>query len=106
MNLVCYVFTYFKVFVNLTGFGQGYLRIFILQRVIFYDGAVAPNFKVAFVGIDDNVVVFIGAEHFGQHVPERLFEYADHGRAVNVFQLLEFRKGINQTDCFYFLCHW
>ena len=65
-------------------------------------GAAAPNFKVTFVGVYDDVEVRVGTILFDQNATEGLFEDANHGWAVNAFEIFELSKGIYQTDVFHF----
>ena len=61
---------------------------------VFDDGAVAPYLEVALFGVDDHVVVFVGAEHFGDDVTEGFFEDVDHRLLVDILQVFEFLKGV------------
>ena len=54
------LFANFKVGFDLDGFGQRNLEVFVFYGSVGHDGAVAPNLKVALVGVNDDVKVVVG----------------------------------------------
>ena len=67
---------------------------------------VLEYLHVALVGVQDNVEVFIGAEHFSENVAERLFQHADHCGLVDVLEFLELGELLDHIGSFLFLCHY
>ena len=106
VDFFAHLFAHFIVGVNLLCGREGNLAVFVLQFVVGHYFAVAVDFKVALVGVDNDVEVFVGAKDFGNHAAKAFFEHADHSGAVNVFGLLKFGEGVNKTNGFcLFLCH-
>ncbi len=87
------------------GVGERNLEVGVLDFAIGNYGEVLEYLNVAFIGVEDYVEVFVGAEHLGQHVAERILEYAYHCRLVDVFEFFELGKLLDQIGCFLFLSH-
>ena len=68
---------------------NGDLRIGILDGSVLDDRAVAPDFEVALLGVDDDVEILVALVLLLQGVAEDVLQHADHGGLVDVLQLLE-----------------
>ena len=77
---------------------DGDLRIWIFDRAVFDDGAVAPDFEVALFGVDDDVEILVRLILFLQCVAENVLQHADHRTFVNVFQLFELGKVADKIE--------
>ena len=62
-----------------------------------HNDAVVVNLKVALVGIDDDVVVLVGAVHLGDNVAEAFLQHAHEGSAVDVVFLFEVGENLNHV---------
>ena len=63
------------------------------------------DFKVALVGIDDDIEVGIASENFRDNTAETFLKHAYESRAVDVFCLFELLKGLyHARTLFFFLC--
>ena len=71
---------------------HGDLHLRILDRTVFHHDAVAPDFEVALLGVDDHVEVVVRLVLFLECVAEDVLQYADHRALVDVFQLFELCK--------------
>ena len=100
------VLAHLVVGLNLAGVGQADFLILVLHLTVVNDHAVAIDFEVALVGVDNHVEVLIAAVNLGQHVAEALFKHAHQCGAVYVLSILKLLEGINHTDCHLvcFLC--
>ena len=102
-----YFFAHFIVGFNLLRLGQGNLFIFVFHFSIGHNHAVAIDFEVAFVGVYDNVEVFIATEDACKHVAKTFFQHAHQGHTVDVlgvFKLLE-RVDHAQDILIFFSCY-
>ncbi len=88
-----------------TRVGQRYLQVGVLHLSIGHDFEILENLHVALVGVENHVEVLVGAEHFCQHVSERLFEHANHCGLVDVLKFFELGKLFDHIGSFLFLCH-
>ena len=86
-----------EVVLDFQGVAEGNFAGRILHLAVVHNHAVAEDFQVAFVDVDDDVEVVLRAEVLGQRGAEYLFEDAHQRFAVDVFKFLEFLKGTAQV---------
>ena len=55
----------------------------------------APDFKVTFIGIDDDIEVIIGFLSFTDHGSEHILQNTDHRRTIYVFPFRKLCKGFD-----------
>ncbi len=87
------------------GVAEGDLEVGVGHLAVGHYGEVLENLHVALVGVENDVEVLVGAEHFGQHVAERLLQHTDHRGLVDVFQFLELGELLYHVGGCLFLCH-
>ena len=96
----------FVVGLNLLGFAQRNLLVFVFYFAVSHHDAVAVNLEVALVGVHDDVEVLVRAKHLGDDITETLLQHTHQCGAVNVFCLFKFLKGLNHRWAFRaFCCH-
>ena len=100
-------FTYFVVGFDFLCFGEFDFLVGVFHFAVGHNDAVAIDFKVACVGIDNDVEVLVAAVDFRQYVAETFLEHAHEGGAVDVFGFFKFFERVNHADrfCFAFRCH-
>ena len=107
LNRFAHVFALFVVGVDFARLAQGDFLVLVGHLAVGHDHAVAIDFAVALVGVDDDIEVLVRTEQLGDHAAETLFEHAHHRGAVDVLGLFEFGKSFNQADALVlFSCHW
>ena len=77
---------------------DGNLCVGVFDGVVLDDRAVAPDFEVAFLGVDDDVEILVRFILFLQRVAEDVLQHADHRRLVDVLQLFEFGKVADEIE--------
>ena len=96
----------FVIGIDFAGCRQGDFLVRVSHIVIGNDFAVAIDFKVALVRVNNHVEVFVRTKDFGNHAAKAFFEHTDHCGAVYILRLLELGEGVNETQCLlFFLCH-
>ena len=103
LDAFAHVLAHLVGFVDGAGIAEGNLAVFVIHLVVVHHGAVAVDFAVALVGVDDDIEVLVRTEDFGNDAAEALFEHADERSAVNVLGFLEVVECFNQTCGFTFL---
>ena len=86
------------VLVDFLCLGEGNLGVGVREFLVLHYLAVAVDFEVTLVGVDDDVVVLVAAIRLGDDGAEALLEHADERRTVNVFRFLEFLEHVGQAD--------
>ena len=90
---------------NLLCLAEANLHVGVGDLAVFHHGAVAIDFEVALVGVDNDVVVLVASLHLGDDTAEALLEHAHKGGAVDVLGFLELCESIYEFVV-YFLCHY
>ena len=72
-----------------------YFLVLVLYFAVGHNHAVAVDFKVALVGVHDDVEILVRPEHLCNDVSETLFKHAHQCGAVDVFCLFKLLKGLN-----------
>ena len=93
-----HLLTHFVVGLYLERILKADLLVFILHLTIGYYRTVAIDFKVALVGVHDDIKVLVTAINLGEYITKTLFQHADQCGAVDILRLLELFKGVNHTD--------
>ena len=84
--LVGHLFAHFVGFVEFAGVRNGYLLVGVLHLAVLHDDAVAPDFEVALVGIDDYVEVLIRFVSLYQQMAENILQYSYHRTLVDILK--------------------
>ncbi len=87
------------------GIAERYLKVRVLHFAIGNNLQVLEYLHVSFVRVEDYVEVLICAEHFGQHVAERLLQHTDHRGLVYIFQFFELGELLDHIRGVLFSCH-
>ncbi len=88
------------------GIAQGDFQVGVVDLAVGHDGEILENLHVALVGVEDDVEIFVGAKHLGEHVAERLLQHAYHRGLVDILKLLELCELLDHIWCCLFLCHF
>ena len=93
VQLFVALFADFVVFVDAEGFADADLFQFVGHLAVGNDGADAPEFQVALLGVHDDVEVLVRTVFFPNQGAENVLEDAHHRRTVHILDVLEFGKG-------------
>ena len=89
INTLAHFLSYLVVVLYLLCLAQGDFLVWVIHFTIGHNDAVVVNLEVALVGIDNDVVVLIGAVHLGDDVAEAFLQHAHQRSAIDVVLLLE-----------------
>ena len=96
VNGLCHFLAHLIVVGNLACLCEADLHVGVGDSAVLNDGAVAINLEVALIGVDDDIVVLVGAHHLSDDTAEALFEHAHQRGAIDVLCLFELREGFNE----------
>ena len=97
VNALADFFAYLIVVFYLLCFAQGYFLVLVGHFSVRHDDAVVVDFEVTLVGVDDDVVVLVGAVHLGDDAAEAFFEHTYQRRPVDVVLFLEVGENLNHV---------
>ncbi len=91
-----------EILLDLLGLREADLEVRVIELIVLDDGAATEDLEVAFLGVDDDVEVRVGAELLDENAAEGLLEDSHHSGPVNILQVLELGKSINQRVIFHY----
>ena len=92
---------HFKVRLNFQRKTQRDLRVFVFNGVVIYNDAVAPDFQIAFVRIDNHIEVVVRSILLFELGTESVLDERHQGNAIDVLFFLELAEGFNNGQVFH-----
>ncbi len=87
--------THLVVGLYLACVGETDLFVFVSHLAVSDNHTVAVNLKVTFVGVDDDIKVFVAAVDLCQHVAEAFLQHAHERGTVDVLGILKLPEGVD-----------